>query len=262
MLERLRMQEVSQIIFSVPEGAIIAGTNLRFGEPVMIIDKPAMSKLTFTSRDKKAEDGRGFLSASGQTQNMDFTINEGTVLYSLWSYLHGLNEENTISKLRGTEWLERNGTYLKLSTESEPMDVILYAYVDGKLKLLTPQQDYRLFINTADNGYYVELMNTENTSADKYYVNYSYVLSNVQKTTIKQIHNNVFCAMDIYFDAVDCDTDDKHTVCVHCDKVQVFSDLAIGINDSTKASFTPIQVRSIPSGGQDLNKDVATITVV
>ena len=43
MLERLRMQEVSQIIFSVPEGAIIAGTDLQVNEPVMIIEKPAMS---------------------------------------------------------------------------------------------------------------------------------------------------------------------------------------------------------------------------
>jgi hypothetical protein len=97
---------------------------------------------------------------------------------------------------------------------------------------------------------------------DNYYINYSYVMSNVQKTTIKQIHNNIFCAMDIYFDAVDTSTDDNHTVCVHCDKVQVFMDLAIGINDSTKASFTPIRVCSIPSGGQDLNKDIATITVI
>lgn len=261
MLERLRMQEVSQIIFSVPEGAVIAGTNLKFGEPVMIIDKPAMSKLTFISREKKAEDGRGFISASGQTQNIDFIINEGTVLYSLWSYLHGLNEENTISKLRGTEWLERKGAYLKLTTENEPMDLILYSYLDNKLSLLKPQEDYNIFLNTADNKYYIELINPDNMAADKYYTNYTYVISNVQKTTIKQIHNNVFCAMDIYFDAVDCNTDDKHTVCVHCDKVQIFSDLSIGINDSTKASFTPIQVRSIPAGG-DLNKDIATITVV
>lgn len=261
MLERLRMQEVSQIIFSVPEGAVIAGTNLKFGEPVMIIDKPAMSKLTFISREKKAEDGRGFISASGQTQNIDFVINEGTVLYSLWSYLHGLNEENTISKLRGTEWLERKGVYLKLTTENEPMDLILYSYLDNKLSLLKPQEDYNIFFNTADNKYYIELINPGNMAADKYYTNYTYVMSNVQKTTIKQIHNNVFCAMDIYFDAVDCNTDDKHTVCIHCDKVQIFSDLSIGINDSTKASFTPIQVRSIPAGG-DLNKDIATITVV
>ena len=89
----------------------------------------------------------------------------------------------------------------------------------------------------------------------------TYEVEDASITKVKQIHNNVFCAMDIYFDAVDCNTDDKHTVCVHCDKVQIFSDLSIGINDSTKASFTPIQVRSIPAGG-DLNKDIATITVV
>ena len=260
MLERLRMQEVSQIVLSVPEGAILSGTNLRVGEPVMIIEKPAMSHLTFKTREKKSEDGRGFVSASGQTQNIDFTINEGTILYSVWSYLHGINEENTIAKLRGTEWLVRQDKYLKLATDSEPMDVILYLGDDNRLVLLKPNSDYTIIRNTVDDKYYIELVNPE--LGDNYYINYSYVMSNVQKTTIKQIHNNIFCAMDIYFDAVDTSTDDQHTVCVHCDKVQVFMDLAIGINDSTKASFTPIKVCSIPSGGQDLNKDIATITVI
>lgn len=260
MLERLRMQEVSQIILSVPEGAILSGTNLRVGEPVMIIEKPAMSHLTFKTREKKSEDGRGFISASGQTQNIDFTINEGTILYSVWSYLHGINEENTIAKLRGTEWLTREGQYLKLQTDSEPMDVILYLSKDGDLILQKPGADYIIVQNTIDNKYYIELTNPITDEYD-YYVNYSYVMSNVQKTTVKQIHNNVFCGMDIYFDAVDTNTDDKHVVCIHCDKVQVFMDLSIGINDSTKASFTPITIKSIPQGNE-VNKDIATIMVV
>lgn len=260
MLERLRMQEVSQIILSVPEGAILSGTNLRVGEPVMIIEKPAMSHLTFKTREKKSEDGRGFISASGQTQNIDFTINEGTILYSVWSYLHGINEENTIAKLRGTEWLIKEGKYLKLKTDSEPMDVILYLSKDGELVLQKPITDYSIIQNTVDNKYYIELVHPIEDE-DSYYVNYSYVMSNVQKTTIKQIHNNIFCGMDIYFDAVDTNTDDKHTVCVHCDKVQVFMDLAIGINDSTKASFTPITIKSIPQGNE-VNKNIAVITVI
>ena len=86
-------------------------------------------------------------------------------------------------------------------------------------------------------------------------------MSNVKQTIVKQIHNNIFCSMDIFFDAVDCDTDEKHTVCIHCDKVQVFMDLSIGINNSTKASFTPIQVRSIPQG-TELNKNIASIMVI
>jgi hypothetical protein len=70
--------------------------------------------------------------------------------------------------------------------------------------------------------------------------------------------------MDIYFQAVDMDTDEKHGVCIHCDKVQITTDLAIGVNNSGKASFTPIEVRSITqsSGSEDFNKTVATITVV
>lgn len=260
MLERLRMQEVSQIIFSVPEGAIIAGTGLQVNEPVMIIEKPAMSQLSFKTRAQKSEDGRGFISASGQTQSIDFTINEGTVLYSVWSYLHGINENNTMAKLRGTEWLNRKDKYLKLTTESEPMDIVLYAATENGLELLKIDIDYIVFFNTTDNKYYIELLN-DYEKHDKYYINYSYVMSNVKQTIVKQIHNNIFCSMDIFFDAVDCDTDEKHTVCVHCDKVQVFMDLSIGINNSTKASFTPIQVRSIPQG-TELNKNIASIMVI
>ena len=48
MLERLRIQEVSEIIFTVPEGAIIADTGLKVGEPVMIIKNPGTSKLLFS----------------------------------------------------------------------------------------------------------------------------------------------------------------------------------------------------------------------
>jgi hypothetical protein len=46
--------------------------------------------------------------------------------------------------------------------------------------------------------------------------------------------------------------------------VQITTDLAIGVNNSGKASFTPIEVRSITqsSGSEDFNKTVATITVV
>ena len=37
MLESLRMQEVSQIVLSVPVGAVIPGKNYSVGEPIMII---------------------------------------------------------------------------------------------------------------------------------------------------------------------------------------------------------------------------------
>ena len=67
--------------------------------------------------------------------------------------------------------------------------------------------------------------------------------------------------MDIYFDAMDMDTDEERKVCLHCDRVQIFTDLMLSINDSTQSSFTPIRITSIPEGNE-LNKDVATITVI
>ena len=67
--------------------------------------------------------------------------------------------------------------------------------------------------------------------------------------------------MDIYINAVDLKNDDKHTVYVHCDKVQVDTDMILSVNDSSKASFTPIRIKSVP-GGEELNKDIATIVVI
>ena len=80
-------------------------------------------------------------------------------------------------------------------------------------------------------------------------------------TKVKQVHNNVFCAMDIYIDAVDLKNDDKHTVYIHCDKVQVDTDLMLSVNNSGKASFTPIHIKSVATG-EELNKDIATVVVI
>ena len=110
-----------------------------------------------------------------------------------------------------------------------------------------------------DKKYYIRLNNPK--KGKNYFACYTYEIENVSQTKVKQIHNNVFCTIDIYIDAVDMDTDDKHTVCIHCDKVQVFTDLSLGINNSAKASFTPITIKSIAQG-PEFNKDVATITVI
>lgn len=259
MLERLRMQEVSQIILSVPEGAVIAGTNLKYGEPVMIIEKPNTSTLKFNSHYQSADDAQGFIGKSGITSTIDFIINDGAVLYSVWSYIHGLVKEDATAVLKGTEWLTPSGEFLQLSSKTAPLHLVLYIKEDRKLELLKYKEDYEIVIGSKDDKYYIRLFNPQK---DKdYFVCYDYKIDEVLQTKVKQIHNNIFCMLDIYFDAVDMDTDDKYTVCVHCDKVQVFTDLAIGINDSSKASFTPITIKSIAQG-QELNKDIATITVV
>lgn len=255
MLERLRMQEVREIIFSVPEGVIIEGTDFRAGEPVMIIQDPGISQLLFTDTKKKNED-RGFLSTSGHTKSLDFTINEGAILYSVWSYLHGISRTHTNTVLRGTEWLDAIDGKLKLS--AIPKTLVVYEKTGDGLRRLA-RREYTL--EEQDGIYYVNLLAP---STNNYFVNYTYDIEDVQITTVKQIHNNIFCAMDVYFEAIDMETDDKYDVCVHCDRVQVFADLAIGINDSTKASFTPIEIHSIPQNNRagDINKNIADIVVI
>lgn len=263
MLERLRMQEVSQIILSVPEGAVIAGTDLKYGEPIMIIDKPATSQLTFVTSGKRNED-QGFISKSTQTKQIDFTINDGSILYSVWSYLHGTSEEHASSTLRGTEYLDLTGdehNLLLLSAHNNVSMISVYKNIDGKLMKLILNTDYIVYYIDDEEGvrnYYVELREPENYN---YMVSYLYTIDDVQMTKLKQLHNNIFATLDVYFDAIDVTTDDKHKVCLHCDKVQIFTDLAIGINNSHKASFTPIEIHSI-AAGNELNKDIATITVI
>lgn len=262
MLERLRMQEVSEIVLTVPEGAIIAGTNLTVGEPIMIIKDPSLSVLEFKTTAQTNTDAKGFLSASGLTSKLDFTINEGSILYSVWSYIHGTLEQKGTSTLKGTEWISPDkimGTDFYLSAESEPKNVTLYELVDGVLKKRTRGQDYEIYAD--ENRFLIRL--SYQPSFNKFFVVYSYMMSDVVTTKVKQIHNNVFGALDIYFKAVDIETEDEHVVCVHCDKVQIFMDLAINVNDHQKASFTPIKICSIPeSVEKGINKDVATITVV
>lgn len=262
MLERLRMQEVSEIVLSVPEGAIIAGTNLTVGEPIMIIKDPSLSVLEFKTVEHKNLDAKGFLSASGLTSKLDFTINEGSILYSVWSYIHGILEKRGTSTLKGTEWITSDkimGTDFYLSTKTEPKNVVLYESYEGELIKKTRGTDYEIY---ADGDRFLIRLSYDSGSS-KFFVVYSYTLDDVSTTTVKQIHNNIFGSLDIYFKAIDIETEDEHTVCVHCDKVQVFMDLAISVNNSQKASFTPIRICSIPADAREsVNRDVATITVV
>ena len=149
---------------------------------------------------------------------------------------------------------------LHLSAHTEISLVTVYRCINDKLEKLERNVDYTIYYTMEEDvkNFYIQLVEPD---SNQYMVSYLYNIDDVQKTTIKQLHNNIFCAMDIYFDAVDTKTDDKHTVCLHCDKVQIFTDLAIGINNSQKASFTPIEIHSIATG-DDLNKDIATITVI
>lgn len=249
MLERLRLQEVEEIIFSVPKGMSVPGLGLQEGEPIMVIKEPGTSRLLFSTSTKQNRD-KGFISASGLTTSLDFTINEGSVLYAVWSYIYGTLNTKASMTLRGTEYLHSNGKLITLSTT--PKDVILYQNVNGSFIKLIPNKDY-----TIDDNY---ITLTQENNWDYFYVSYSYEVENVPITTVKQIHNNIFCAIDIYMKATDVMTDEKHSVCIHCDKVQIFTDFELRTNNSQSVSFTPIEVHSVSEG--DFNKTVATIVVI
>lgn len=264
MLERLRMQEVTEIILSVPKGVQIAGTDLGPGEPVMIINKPQLSTLDFKTIMKKSEDGRGFIAASGQMNKLSFTINEGSISYAVWSYLHGTLENNKKVLLKGTEYLDVNDGKINLSAKTEVYNLVLYKNDEGVLTKLFYPQDYEVIVEEGPQGeknYIIELFDK---NIKQCFACYDYEIDDVTVTTIKQINNNIFCTLDVYFDAVDMELDEHKKVCLHCDRVQVFSDLTISINDSQKVSFNPITVCSIAEQDNrgNLNKVIAEFVVM
>ena len=135
----------------------------------------------------------------------------------------------------------------------------LYACKDN-INTLLSNQLYAFEVD--DNDEVTGVVQIDNAKeGDVFFVTYTYTIDATTVTKIKQIHNNIFCAMDIYIDAVDLKNDDKHTVYIHCDKVQVDTDMVLSINDSSKASFTPIRIKSI-ADGSELNKDIATVVVI
>lgn len=277
MIEQLRMQEVSQIILSKPEGAVIKQNrnnvsekgieygDFEVGEPIMIINKPSLSNLSFVSRPVAANDGQGHIGTAGITNHIDFTINEGSVLYALWSYIYGLNTENPGAvKIRGNEYLKSdNKGYIKLSTKPELSagnDKFYLYRVEDNENILLKTDDYEFCVtDTEPRQWYIHLLNGEKN--EEYFASYDYMIEATSVSNLKQVHNNIFCTMDIYIDAVDLKNDDKHTVYIHCDKVQVDTNMVLSVNDSSKASFTPIHIKSVATG-EDLNKNIATIVVI
>lgn len=277
MLEQLRMQEVSQIILSKPEGAVIRQNrtnpqekgveygDFEVGEPVMIINNPSLSNLSFVSRPVVANDAQGHIGTAGITNHIDFVVNEGSVLYALWGYIYGLNEEEPgLTKIRGNEYLQIDEQgYAKLSAKPEmsPGNDKFYVYkVDDNANVLLSNDEYEICVSdTKPRQWYLHIL--AGNEGEQYFVTYNYLIEATTITKVKQVHNNVFCAMDIYIDAVDLKNDDKHTVYIHCDKVQVDTDLMLSVNNSGKASFTPIHIKSVATG-EELNKDIATVVVI
>ena len=256
-LEQLTMQEVSKIILSVPKGVIIPGNRQYYeGEPVMIITNPGLSDLRFLARGVTAKDGRGFVGEAGITNQIDFTINEGSILYGLWSYLYGYTEDSGRQTMRECEYITVHNGHLLL--DKQPMVIYLYKHVDNENIIINPD-DYDV-INEGDDWL---LVSDDFIDGEEYLVSYTYTALADTISHMKQIHNNIICSLDIYFNAVDKVNDDKYIVCIHCDRTQVDTDMVIRINNSQASSFTPIKVTSIPQAGEDgINKDIATVTVM
>lgn len=264
MLETLRMQEVSQIVLSMPEGAIIKGKDCFVGEPIMIINNPSLSNLTFTSTPVTAADAQGHIGTAGITNQLDFVINEGSILYALWNYVYGVAEEDTHNTIiRGNEYLIVDNQGYAILGAKPILDTNQHSFylykVEDNQNILIENSKYEFCTTEEGDIWLVHIF--DYNEGDNYFATYDYTIEAVTVTHIKQIHNNIFATMDIYIDAVDLKNDDKHTVVIHCDKVQVDTNMVLSINDSSKASFTPIRIKSIP-GGDEFNKDVATVVVI
>lgn len=262
MLETLRMQEVSQVVLSMIEGAIIPGKPSLVGEPILIINNPSLSNLIFTAKSIAANDAQGHIGTAGITNSLDFTINDGSILYALWNYIYGIAEReqgNTI--ISGNEHLVANKQgYIILNAKPILEDQNFYLYkVEDNQNILLKHDEYEFSVTEDGEQWLVHIFDAQ--EYDEFLAVYSYQVTPITVSHIKQIHNNIFASIDIYIDAVDLKNDDKHTVIVHCDKVQVDTNMVISVNNSTKASFTPIHIKSVPEG-DEFNKDVATVVVI
>lgn len=255
MFERLRMQEVKKIVFSVPEGGAIGERlGLQTGDPIMIINKPNTSDLTFISRTKFNESGKGFVNLTGSTSTIDFTINDGSVLFTLWSYLHGRVIRDSIAPVPIVEELTSENDTLVLSNVpvTTKKAVALYKIENGILQYIN-KDDF----NITDNIIYLNFK----TNGENFTAVYDYQATASMVSFIQQLHNSILCAVDIFIDAIDLTTGDKHMVYVRIDRAQLDTDLKLFLNDSAKASFTPIKIYAVPEGSSG-NRSMATIVVV
>ncbi len=259
MLEQLRAQEVSQIILSMPKGVVMPGKNYKVGEPVLIINDPALSELTFLSSPVTANDGQGYIGASGITNNIEFIINESSVLYALWSYIYGTGITDIERALfKRVESVEESSDGIYILSSKPENTLFVYSVINGVSVPVSPEEYEVVYIEEGDQ-YGIRFF-AENSS-EGVVISYDYYVEPMSQTDLKQIHNNIFCAMDVYIDAVDLRNDEKRTMCIHCDKVQISTNLVIQVNSSLTTSFTPIIISSIPEG-DGIDKVVATITVV
>lgn len=251
MIESMRLQEVNQIVLS----------DYTDGRPIMIINNPSMSQLSFNIQSNVNSDDRGYLGTSTMTNNLDFVINDGTILMALWSKLYGIEENKEESKIvRGIEYLsldEKNK--LHLSSEFKG-DMYLYS-IDDNINTIVPIRDYTIEKDD-DDKYTIISFDSGYEIKENYMASYLYEINPVSVVKVKQIHEGLLCSLDIYMSGTDLKNDDKHNAIIHCNKVQVNTDFVISINDSKNASFTPIHVRSIPEASSNINKDVATMTIL
>lgn len=264
MIERMRLQEVRQVVLTMPEGAIIPGQDFQPGEPVMIINNPALSNLSFLSKTVNNNDDQGSISKSEITTALDFRINEGTVLYALWSYIYGTTEQTGQPiTIHGNETLEANANgYITLGAKPEMTTYANHFYVYkvvGTEHQRVKAEDYEICVNETGTQYYIHI--PDSTEGEIYFVSYDYQVEPLMVSHVKQLHNNIFCGLDIYIDGVDLQTDEKRTVYVHCDKVQVDTNMVLSVNNSQKASFTPIMIKSV-SDGPAVDRNVATVVVI
>jgi len=257
MIEKLRMQEVSEIIFSVPKGANIKGLNYQAGEAVMVINNPNTSQLSFLGSTQTASDGKGLLGFSNITNTIDFQINEGSILFALWSYLQGSVQKDYEMFVKKASYETAQNRYIALV--GEPRGMYVYETNEDGSKTMIPSDEYEVIYDTVTETYFVKL--ASDRDGDSFFLSYNYGVETESTSFIKQIQNNIICDMDIYINAVDLSTEDKKVVYIHCDKVQLDMDLAISLNSSNKASFTPIRVLSI-ADGNEFNKNIATISVL
>lgn len=252
MIDKIRFQEMESVILKAPIDMVINGKCYKKGQPIMIINKPALSVLEAHGNEKQAS-ARGYEGSNTILDYVNFDIVDGYISLGLWNAIFGEVKQNieTIITKRVSTTLTNEDTIVLPDT---PNTLFLYLVNNdtGVQELVSPSQ-YTI------SGRTITLLSSITRTV---VIVYTTNIMAIEISTAKQVGNNLILELEMMGTAYDPISGEKFYVSIQCSKVNVSVDLSIGFNAQEKVSFTPIHCKCIPDmANNGINKALFNIVV-
>lgn len=252
MIDKIRFQEIENVILKAPMDMTINGKCYKKGQPVMIINKPSLSVLEAHGEEKQVS-SRGYEGSNSTLDYVNFNIVDGYISLGLWNAIFGdvkLNTETLVTKRVGVDLINED----KITLPDVPKDLFLYLInVDTGAQELVSSSQYTI------NGKDIILSTSITRSM---IIVYTTNINAMEISTAKQIGSNLVLELEIMGTAYDPISGDKFNISIQCPKVNVSVDLNIGFNAQERVSFTPIHCKCTPSLAKNgINKSIFDIVV-